>query len=155
MYPEKASSYMLLSALVQTVRFLSTRWRPSWIHGSKLCQRESDVKIGILMVDVLEKISSCMLLGALVQMLRFRSTRWRPCWFYGSKRCHSVKLMSESQTFMDDLHENVYSFVKFIALVQTLFFRDGANGHFGFGPLVKIPAFFRGTEEAKSCLNGP
>ena len=35
--PEMVFSYMLLCALVQTLRFRSTRWRPSWIYVSKLC----------------------------------------------------------------------------------------------------------------------
>jgi len=38
---------------------------------------------------------------------------------------------------VDDLPEKVYSYVNFGALVQTLIFRDGASGHFGFGSLVE------------------
>ena len=39
------------------------------------------------------------------------------------------------------------------ALVQTLIFRDGASGHFGFSPLAEYASIFRGT--GGPCLNGP
>jgi len=35
---EKVSSYLILGALVQQLRFRSPRWRPSWMAGSKWCR---------------------------------------------------------------------------------------------------------------------
>ena len=37
---------------------------------------------------------------------------------------------------MDELPKQVSSYVILGALVQKLIFRDGASGHFGFGPLA-------------------
>ena len=38
---------------------------------------------------------------------------------------------------MDDLPEKVSSYMTFGALIETLIFRNGASGHFGFGPLAE------------------
>ena len=43
---------------------------------------------------------------------------------------------------MVDLVEKVYLYLILGALVQTLFFQDGAGGHFGFGPLAKNAGIF-------------
>ena len=43
---------------------------------------------------------------------------------------------------MDELPKQVSSYVIRGALVQKLIFRDGANGHFGFGPLAENARIF-------------
>ena len=41
-------------------------------------------------------------------------------------------------------HCYVSSYMVFGALVHTFIFRDVANGHFGFGPLAKMPGIVDG-----------
>ena len=62
-----------------------------------------------------------------------------------------VKMMFYHQTdvrigiLVVDLVEKVYLYLILGALVQTLIFKDGAGGHFGFGPLAKkCRHFFEG-----------
>ena len=43
---------------------------------------------------------------------------------------------------MDDVPEKVSSYMIFGALVQRLIFRDGASGHFGFGPRAENASIF-------------
>ena len=43
---------------------------------------------------------------------------------------------------MDDVPKKVSSYVIYGAFVQTLIVRDGASGHFGFGPLAKNASIF-------------
>ena len=47
------------------------------------------------------------------------------------------------------------SYVIFGAFVQTLIVRDGATGHFGFGPLAENASIFERDRGTKSLLNGP
>ena len=54
---------------------------------------------------------------------------------------------------MVDVHEKVSSYVIFGALVSTFIFRDGASGHFGFGPLTENASLFRGTGGLNLFLN--
>ena len=56
---------------------------------------------------------------------------------------------------MEDLPEKVSSYVIFGALVQLYIFRNGASGHFGFGPLAENAGIFERDRGAKSFLNGP
>ena len=56
---------------------------------------------------------------------------------------------------MDELPKEVSSYVILGALVKNLTFRDGASGHFGFGPPAKNANIFERDRGAKSLLNGP
>ena len=56
---------------------------------------------------------------------------------------------------MDDLPEKVSSYVIFGTLVQTLIVRDGASGHFGFGPVAENASIFERDRGTKSFFNGP
>ena len=51
--------------------------------------------------------------------------------------------------------EKVSSCVIFGTLVQLRIFRNGAGGHFGFGPLAENASIFERDRGAKSVLNGP
>ena len=53
--------------------------------------------------------------------------------------------MPESESSWKN-NEKVYSYVIFGALVQTLIFREGASGHFGFSPMAENASiYFRWT----------
>ena len=53
-----------------------------------MSKRQTDVRIGILVVDLLKKEYSYMILGALVQKLIFQDGRRRPSWIWpSSKNC--------------------------------------------------------------------
>ena len=56
---------------------------------------------------------------------------------------------------MEDLPEKVSSYVFFGSLIQLQIFRNGASGHFGFGPLAENASIFERDRGAKSFLNGP
>ena len=65
--PGKVSSYMLLGVLVLKLRFrlpAMVAILDFWVIMMSL--RQTDDRIGILVVDVPEKVSSYMLLGVLV-----------------------------------------------------------------------------------------
>jgi len=89
------------------------------------------------MVDIPDIFSSYMLLRALFQTLRFGSTR-----FMGQNDVIASKSDVRIGIIVDDLLEKVSSHVIFGALVQKLVFRDGVNGHFGFGPLAENASIF-------------
>ena len=53
---------------------------------------------------------------------------------------------------MDDTPEKVSSHMIFGAFVQKIIFRDGSNGHFGFGPMAENASIFRGTRRLKNVM---
>ena len=48
-----------------------------------MLNRQTDVKIEILVLDLVEKVFSYMILGGLVVKLIFRSCAWRLSWILG------------------------------------------------------------------------
>ena len=66
-----------------------------WV--TMMLQRQTDGRVGILMVDLLEKVYSYMILGALVQKLIFQDGTGGHLGF-GSTLCYNIKLMPELES---------------------------------------------------------
>ena len=102
---------------------------------------ETNVRIGILVIDLVEKVYLYLILAALVQKLFFEMQ-------LAATSDNLVEMVFETQTdvrigtLMVDLVGKVYLYLILAALVQKLMFQNGAGGHFGFGPLAKNACIF-------------